>query len=159
MSKFFNALAVAVLGIALLMGAASAGDTTVNGCVLPAANTVAFTVNPTGTVNLGNLPNTAAGGSLSVMSNATGNWKVTVDGSDDGKMKGPGNNLLGQNFKVNTVALGASATDLITSSGPSVGCAASSIAALTYAQGLNTADNAYPGAYTITLTYTAAPVA
>jgi hypothetical protein len=37
MSKYFNALAVAVLGIALLMGAASAATTagaTVSGCLM-----------------------------------------------------------------------------------------------------------------------------
>lgn len=104
MSKFYSALAVAVLGMALLMGAASA--VYVDGCVLPVVDTVAFTVSPTATVSLGNLPTTTGnGGSLSVLSNVTGNWKVTVVGSDNGKMKGPasGNHLLQQNFMVNAL--------------------------------------------------------
>lgn len=84
MSKYFNALAAAVLGIALLMGAASADDT----AAVTAEATEAFEVYLAEDAEIpAALPNVASSDSGNVGVNSNVNWELYVEGSDGGKMK------------------------------------------------------------------------
>jgi hypothetical protein len=81
MSKIFNLLGLAVLGIVLLVGSAAAGDVEIGGCVIPVdyfhLNTTALTA----TVELGVLDTaetlTPDGGSLGVVAGAAYDLSVT----------------------------------------------------------------------------------
>jgi hypothetical protein len=161
MSKFYSVLAMAVLGIAMLMGAASAGlpdsDTCdITACVLA---DVAITVGP-GDVGLGNIPAPTPVTDNTMKQLCGVNWEISAadanaaskDLEDEGYMMS-GGNALGAPITVNTnydltdgavvVASGSRATD----------CAAVAAAVpLTYQQDRTDGDAA--GSYTITILYT-----
>jgi hypothetical protein len=86
MSKFFNALAVAVLGIALLMGAASAETASVTGNVISA---VQVSAGPTGATNLQLDPAaTPKEQTDAVTVKSTTAWKLDVSDADTSNTNG-----------------------------------------------------------------------
>lgn len=155
MSKYFNALAVAVLGIALLMGAASAvtsAGATVSGCLM-ADDYFDFTDSLTDP-NIADLEDGVtdlSGGSLVVT--AGGAFIITCeeDSSGDGKMAN-GAVPLTNELVVNDVDL-VSATPVEVASGAATNCGTASTKAISYDQVIDVADTT-PGTYTIAITYT-----
>jgi len=136
-----------------------------DGCSLPAEDTVEIVTAPDSIVNLGNLPATLkSGGVVKVLSNTAGNWVVTAYGTNSGHLKHESLSVtLGQALKVT----GASTIDLdgnsnpkqiFPGSGKDTDCIPSE-QEISYTQHVNEADNANPGIYTITVTYTASKVA
>jgi hypothetical protein len=86
MSKFFNALAVAVLGIALLMGAASA--VAIDSADVSAEATEAFEIYLAEDADIpAAAPNFASSDAGDVGVNSNVNWELYVQGTDGGKMK------------------------------------------------------------------------
>lgn len=166
LAVFIAATLIGAFGQGTPPGGSGTGFTLLNGekgC-LPPEDTVIISTAPTSPAGLGNLPaSSTSGGSVGVLSNTTGNWKVTVYGTDDGHMKHETMPYtLGQPLKVTgttTVNLEGSSNPktIFSGSGKSTECTESS-QAISYAQYINIADNAYAGKYTITLTYTASKV-
>jgi hypothetical protein len=159
MSKYFNALAVAVLGIALLMGAAMAADDskdiTVNGCLL-ADNYVEIEDSLLSTtVDLGMLPKTnVPAGTLKVMAEDAYDVSVIEKGSGvDGHMANSA--ALTDAFIVvenGDHALGATATQLRNEVAATSDCAYDEYS-IGYTQTRNAADA--NGECSITIVFTA----
>lgn len=155
MSRIWNGLGLAIIGIALVVGCASAETTAtaqVGGCIQDAdyiLDSSALTAN----VDLGYLPTTSSvtGGSIGVL--AKGAWKLTVIDaatSPTGQMKlGGTGTALTDALKVNSNALGTTATSLDT--GTDTGCV-EEVTDIGYTQTTTTGDA--NGAYSISLTYT-----
>ena len=155
MSKYFNALAVAVLGIAMLMGAASAATTagaTVNGCLMP-NDYFSLVSSLTSPLDLGKLAATNVdGGSMAVT--AGGAWDLTVseNAGGDGKMAKAGAPLTNP-LDVNDLALLNAAELNIKNNQPATNCGPASTVSVSYDQTIAAGDIAV-GTYTIDITYT-----
>lgn len=153
MSKYFNALAVAVLGIAMLMGAASAvtsAGATVSGCLME-DDYFDFTdslTDPT-VADLENGFTDLAGGSLVVTAGGAFQIDCEEDLDGDGKMSGPA--TLTNELVVNGIDL-VSATPVEVAAGLATNCGAASTESIAYTQVIDTADTT-AGTYTISITY------
>lgn len=158
MSKFINALAVAVLGIAMLMGAAMAANTAdavVTACVV---DQLAVTQDPTDPVPLDLLPATVT--KLDDMSvKATVAWSLTAEDADaetktgnEGKMVS-GTEYLTNALKVNTKSLGANPVEVDSGSAIAACSDAATPVDLVYDQALSVANDD-AGTYSITVLYT-----
>lgn len=166
LAVFLAATLIEAFGLGTPPGESGTGFTLLNGeedC-LPPDDTVIISTAPTSPAGLGNLPApSTSGGSVGVLSNTIGNWKVAVYGTDDGHMKHETMSYtLGQPLKVTgttTINLDGSSNPqtIFSGSGISTGCIESS-QAIYYTQHVNSADNAYPGKYTIIITYAASKV-
>ncbi|MCK9564757.1 MAG: hypothetical protein M0Q43_01755 [Methanothrix sp.] len=164
MSKIWNILGLAVLGIALLVGMATAETTAngeVDGCVIPAAYLALTSTLTVGGADLGPFAEgieTVSGGSLGVVSG--GLYQITVEDSNDlGTMHtgAPGSyQYLDTVLHVNDVSLDTTAVQIVNDGVANVICDPTEHA-IHYDQTVTAGDMlGTAGDYAISLVYTLA---
>lgn len=160
MSKFINALTVAILGIAMLMGAATAGTTgtcTVNACLMPSDYLELNVEGLDNSIELGVLPTSAPVADAEAADLKVGagdDWTVTVTDDDNlGTMVNEDAiTHLTNGLVINSIELDSDGE--VIDSGAALACTTEDIE-LAYEQTLDALDTTV-GAYTISITYTLA---
>ncbi|MDD4652615.1 MAG: hypothetical protein PHQ34_10330 [Methanothrix sp.] len=160
MSRICNILGLAVLGIALLVGAAAAdGNVEVNGCVIPLHYVGMNNTQLVNAIDIGVISTTATknptGGSIGVVAGSTYDLKVASDTLDGILATKQGNHLTYPLNVSGQVPISGGAT--LVPIGPANTDCPEQVTQITYSQGISSDDltGGDVGNYSINLTFTA----